>query len=164
MQFTRPVLLIRDVDLIRQITTTDFDHFHDHYKPQNDPLLSKILINLSGHQWRQMRATLSPVFTTSSMKIMYPLMTECAHDFVGHFRGKEQVAVDMKDIFSRFSVDVIASTAFGTKIDSLDEPKNDFFKMGSRLDQGLYKYVLSKLPFLAEVINYNVRASTIYKL
>ncbi|RZC41759.1 p450 domain containing protein, partial [Asbolus verrucosus] len=136
MQFTRPLLLLRDLDLIKQIGVKDFDHFHDHFSFANtdkDPLLSKSLISLSGENWRQMRATLSPAFTSSKMKNMYQLIADCAENFAGHFKGKERVAVEMKDIFSRFATDVIATTAFGIKIDSLDQPNNNFFKMGGRL-------------------------------
>jgi cytochrome P450 family 9 len=145
MQFSQPVLMVRDVDLVKQFAVKDFDHFHDHFSfgtSDNDPLLSKSLISLTGEDWRQMRATLSPAFTSSKMRNMYQLMAECAEKFVGHFRGKEQVAVEMKDIFSRFATDVIATTAFGIKVDSLDEPNNNFFTMGTRIGKfGLVQIV-----------------------
>jgi cytochrome P450 family 9 len=164
MQFSQPVLMVRDVDLVKQLAVKDFDHFHDHFSfgtSDNDPLLSKSLISLTGEDWRQMRATLSPAFTSSKMRNMYQLMAECAEKFVGHFRGKEQVAVEMKDIFSRFATDVIATTAFGIKVDSLDEPNNNFFTMGTRIGKfGLVQIVkviiLAKFAAIGKVRGYSL--------
>ncbi|RZC38896.1 cytochrome P450 9e2-like [Asbolus verrucosus] len=135
MQFTRPALVVRDLDLIKQIGIKEFDHFHDHVtgSTSNDEIMSKALINLSGQDWRQMRATLSPAFTSNKMKNMYHLISECAENFVKHFQGKEQVSVEMKDILSRFANDVIATTAFGIKVDSLRDLNHEFFLMGKRL-------------------------------
>ena len=36
----------------------------------------------------------------------------------------------MKDLFTRYTNDVIATSAFGIECDSLSNPKNEFYKMG----------------------------------
>lgn len=38
--------------------------------------------------------------------------------------------VEVKDAFSRYTIDVIASTAYGLKINSLEEKNNEFFELG----------------------------------
>ena len=129
--------MIRDVDLIKQITVKDFPNFTDHaflgQGIEGDPLLSKSLISLSGDKWKNMRATLSPAFTSSKMRNMYFLMEECAENFVNNFDGESEQ--EMRDVFSRFACNVIASTAFGIKIDCLKEPINEFLKMGMLLTE-----------------------------
>jgi hypothetical protein len=40
------------------------------------------------------------------------------------------LAVEMKDLFARYSNDVIATSAFGIECDSLKNPKNEFYEMG----------------------------------
>ena len=40
------------------------------------------------------------------------------------------LAVEMKDLFTRFANDVIATSAFGITCDSLKNPKNEFYEMG----------------------------------
>jgi len=40
------------------------------------------------------------------------------------------LAVEMKDLFSRYSNDVSTSSAFGIRCDSLRNPKNEFYGMG----------------------------------
>jgi cytochrome P450 family 9 len=41
------------------------------------------------------------------------------------------LAVEMKDLFTRYANDVIATSAFGIECDSLNNPKNEFYEMGS---------------------------------
>jgi cytochrome P450 family 9 len=40
------------------------------------------------------------------------------------------LAVEMKDLFTRYTNDVIATSAFGIEVDSLSNPKNEFYEMG----------------------------------
>jgi hypothetical protein len=40
------------------------------------------------------------------------------------------LAVEMKDMFTRYTNDVIATSAFGIQVDSLKSPKNEFYLMG----------------------------------
>ncbi|EFA09142.1 cytochrome P450 9D4 [Tribolium castaneum] len=132
MQFTDPVLLIRDLDLIKQIGVKVFDNFRDHHAIAGfnaEPLFTKSLIFLEGEEWKQMRATLSPAFTSSKMKNMYHLIYECAENFAKHFQDKKQ-DVEVKDIFSRFTNDIIATVAFGIQINSLEERNNAFYLNG----------------------------------
>ncbi|KAF2897108.1 hypothetical protein ILUMI_09068 [Ignelater luminosus] len=128
-----PALLLLEPDLIKQITVKDFDHFEDHNQIiLNEPLWQKNLTALKGDQWREMRATLSPSFTSSKMKMMFGLMCECAQQFVDHFlkKNEETVSLEMKETFSRYTTDVIASVAFGIKCDSLKDPENEFYTKG----------------------------------
>ncbi|KAJ8928365.1 hypothetical protein NQ314_019096 [Rhamnusium bicolor] len=96
-QFTKPALIVNDVDLIKQITVKDFEHFTDHrtFIPENaDPLWNKNLFAL---------------------------------------KDEEIVTLEMKGLFTRFTNDAIATTAFGVKVDSLAEPNNEFYLMGKEV-------------------------------
>ncbi|KAF2901445.1 hypothetical protein ILUMI_04742 [Ignelater luminosus] len=134
-QFTKPMLLVRDLGLIKQITVKDFDHFMDHNQVVSedvDPLMGKNLFALRGQRWKDMRATLSPSFTGSKMRMMYGLLYDCAEQFTKYFQkqGNDVITVEMKDIFTRFTNDAIASIAFGLKVDSLQDKNNEFYLMG----------------------------------
>ncbi|XP_044262034.1 cytochrome P450 9e2-like [Tribolium madens] len=158
MQFRNPALLIRDLDLIKQIGVKAFDNFRDHLAipaVKTEPLFNKSLGILQGEEWKQMRATLSPAFTSSKMKNMYNLIYECAENFARHFQDKEQ-DVEVKDIFSKFTNDVIATAAFGIQINSLKEPNNEFYLMGKSLTSfkgfQLIKLLLAQsLPQIFEI-------------
>ncbi|XP_063915542.1 cytochrome P450 9e2-like isoform X1 [Zophobas morio] len=134
-QFLVPTLVLKDPELIKQITVKDFDHFVDHrtFIPEDsDPLWGKNLFALTGKKWREMRTTLSPAFTSSKMKYMFTLISQSGEQFVKYFLKKDEdlITVEMKDTFTRFTNDVIANTAFGVECDSLGERKNEFYMMG----------------------------------
>ncbi|XP_055306497.1 probable cytochrome P450 9f2 [Sitodiplosis mosellana] len=84
-----------------------------------------------------MRATLSPAFTGSKMRQMFDLTSECAEDVVKHFLSKvksgERINAEMKEFATRYTNDVIATCAFGLKINSFSNPDNDFYKNGISL-------------------------------
>ncbi|KAL1509575.1 hypothetical protein ABEB36_004287 [Hypothenemus hampei] len=116
-QLNLPTLVLKDPELIKQITIKDFDHFTDHrgfVNPEADQLWSNNLFALTGQKWREMRATLSGSFTSSKMKHMFEVINEAHYNF-------------------RFTNDVIATSAFGLKVDSLEEPNNTFYKMGKAI-------------------------------
>lgn len=66
------------------------------------------------------------------MKSMFILLSECAEQFTEHFQkqGSAIIKAEMKDAFTRFANDAIASVAFGLQIDSLKEKNNEFYLMG----------------------------------
>ncbi|KAI2474114.1 cytochrome P450 9e2 isoform X2 [Diabrotica virgifera virgifera] len=134
-QLLKPMMLIKDPELLKDITVKSFDHFMDHtnqVSENSDPLWTKNLVALRGQQWRDMRSVLSPSFTSSKMKVMFTLMTECAQNFSKHFQKKKEdvVELELKETFTRFTNDVIATTAFGIKVDSLEDRDNEFYLMG----------------------------------
>lgn len=143
----QPVYVIRDPEMLKQITVKDFDHFVDHSglggdKELDSPhmLVMNTLVALRGNKWRDMRATLSPAFTGSKMRQMFGLIVECAQRMVNFYteesqHGNVKVVVEMKELFSRFGNDVIATTAFGIEVDSFRQPENDIFLLGKGVMQ-----------------------------
>ncbi|KAG5895434.1 hypothetical protein JTB14_037593 [Gonioctena quinquepunctata] len=137
-QFVLPTLVIRDPELVKQIAVKDFEYFTDHraFIPEKaDPFWAKNLFALKGKKWREMRPILSPSFTSSKMRAMFALMSECSEHFTKHFlqKGQNCIELDMKDTFTRYTCNVIATTAFGIKVDSLGEPTNEFYIMGKEV-------------------------------
>jgi cytochrome P450 family 9 len=134
-QFVLPTLLIKDPDLMKQVTVKEFDHFVNHRQIADaaaDPFWNKNLFASRDERWRDMRSTLSPSFTSNKMRIMYKLIEECALQFVEYFQNQSEdvVELQMKDAFTRYTNDVIATTAFGVKCDSLKDKTNKFYMMG----------------------------------
>lgn len=138
-----------------------FDHFTDHNNnidPNTEPIFGNSLLALKGDKWRNMRATLSPAFTSRKMKAMFSFMIECAVEFTNYFEneGEEVIEIEMKDAFRRYTNDVIASAVFGVKTNSLVNKRNDFFEMGKSITNfGLIRtikfFALSLLPRLCKV-------------
>ncbi|EFN83828.1 Cytochrome P450 9e2, partial [Harpegnathos saltator] len=130
----QPIILIRDPELIKEILIKNFDSFPNRrgFIEINDPLSAKNLFSLRDQKWRDVRTLLSPAFTSSKMKSMFMLMSECAVDFTNFLleTTADKSDVDMKDAFVKFTNDVIATCAFGIKIDSMRNPTNKFLSYG----------------------------------
>lgn len=164
-QLNKPILLIRDPEIIKLVTIKDFNYFMNHMvlvTEEIDPLFGKNLFSLHDNRWRHMRAILSPAFTGSKMRTMYVLIKDCAEQFAQHFMDIEKqngiISVDMKDIFTRYTNDVVATTAFGIKCDSLKDKNNEFYLMGKEISDFGFKtnmkflgYMLA--PFIMKYFN-----------
>ncbi|EAT41565.2 AAEL006795-PA [Aedes aegypti] len=140
-----PVFMIRDPAMLKRIAVKDFDHFADHSGLGGDTeldnphmLVLNTLVALRGNKWRDMRATLSPAFTGSKMRQMFALIAECGQRMVEFYKGAEEgsrIEVEAKEMFSRFTNDVIATTAFGIEVDSFRQPENEIFSLGKAVMQ-----------------------------
>lgn len=65
------------------------------------------------------------------MRLMLDLVTECAAelcDFLKNEIGDRTVVYEAKDLLQRFSSDTIATSAFGIKMNSLQD--NKFYQTG----------------------------------
>jgi cytochrome P450 len=81
--FDKPTLLIRDVELVKNILVKDFQYFIDRTVSVNeelDPLASRALLVIKGQRWRHLRTNLSPLFTSSKIKKMFYLMDTCGKE------------------------------------------------------------------------------------
>lgn len=137
-EFRTPQYIVRDPELIKQIAVKDFDHFTDHrYFGNLGKIWENSMFFMRGEEWRQMRATLSPAFTGSKMRQMFELVADCADDaakyFLKRIETEPEISIEVKDYFSRYTNDVIATCAFGLKTNSLEEPENEFYLNGKKL-------------------------------
>ncbi|XP_055696961.1 probable cytochrome P450 9f2 [Phlebotomus papatasi] len=136
----KPTLVIQDPELVKYLAIKEFDHFTDHRQlitPDIDPLFSHSLFSLKGQKWREMRATLSPAFTGSKMRLMCGLIVEICEQMVDFLKTEAQTkgpqAHEVKELFSRLATDIIGTCAFGIKVDSLKEEKNKFYVVASEM-------------------------------
>ncbi|XP_053996824.1 cytochrome P450 9e2-like [Hylaeus anthracinus] len=147
-----PVIAIRDIELMKSITVKHFEHFQDHrslFNDDSDPLFSKNLFALRGDRWREVRTLLSPAFTSSKMKAMFNLMIKCANrygDILCTLPEGERT-LELKDAFTRYTNDVIATCAFGVEVDSMSDRNNKFYVYGREATN--FSGVLLTLKFFA---------------
>uniref|UniRef100_A0A2A4JJD6 unspecific monooxygenase n=1 Tax=Heliothis virescens TaxID=7102 RepID=A0A2A4JJD6_HELVI len=149
--FIRTMVLIRDLELVKSIAIKDFEHFHDHRSLADgdvEPLFGRNLFSLRGQEWKDMRSTLSPAFTSSKMKSMVPFMMEVSEQMINFLKkeikesGGNYADVECKDLMTRYANDVIASCAFGLKMDSHNDRDNQFYVIGTETANFDFRKVL----------------------
>ncbi|KAL5285842.1 hypothetical protein ACFFRR_007495 [Megaselia abdita] len=147
-----PIFMIRHPDLINQILISDFNHFMNHrdfFTGEHNGLLSNNLFSLKGQKWKDMRATLTPAYTGSKLRAMFELIRETAEDFTINLKKeiKDGLSdVEIKDYFTRYANDVIATSAFGFQINSMIEKDNSFLEMSKGVTDfgkfGMFKMIM----------------------
>ncbi|KYQ60379.1 Cytochrome P450 9e2 [Trachymyrmex zeteki] len=158
-------LPLSKTDLIKDILVKNFESFPNRhgFAEFNDRLLKKNLASLHGEKWRNVRNLLSPSFTSSKMKTMFTLMSECAMDFAKFLSSLPvyERNINMKDVFSKYTNDVIATCAFGIKTNSTKDPMNKIYinaKEASNLS-GLrgFKFIFLKtFPRFGRILNIKI--------
>lgn len=71
-------LVIRDMELARLVLIKDFDYFVDRRSLNVSTKANKYFMNMlttmKGEKWKEMRAIMSPVFTSGKLKSMLPII------------------------------------------------------------------------------------------
>lgn len=163
--------MIRDHEIIKKVAVKQFDHFTNHRALFNSEdsdsggLFGLSLIALKNQKWKDMRSTLSPAFTGKKMRLMFELIREVSEQGTKFLKNHKDintgVELDVKPFFTRFTNDVIASTAFGIKIDSLTDESNEFYQMGKTVTtltviQGLKLFMTINFKYLAKIFKIRV--------
>ncbi|KAJ8045318.1 Cytochrome P450 3A24 [Holothuria leucospilota] len=129
--FGRPSIFIADLDMIRETLISRFSVFPNRETlPLKDRPLDQSISSLKGEQWREARNTLTPAFTGNKLRQMDPIINECCDQLVEHLDqlSKDESTIQFKEVFGSYTMDIIAATFFGLKIDSHKNPNDPFVK------------------------------------
>ena len=128
---SKPVLSVGDPVLLKKILVKDFNIFTDRNNPPHNQTLKTTMFFLPGQEWKRVRNICSPAFTSLKIKNGLNLMKNCLDSVMNNLQESTQTEskeVDCKKLFGAFTLDVIASSAFGTNIDTHKDPDNLFAK------------------------------------
>uniref|UniRef100_A0A1B6L3I1 Cytochrome P450 n=1 Tax=Graphocephala atropunctata TaxID=36148 RepID=A0A1B6L3I1_9HEMI len=130
----KPMLIIRDPDIVREVIVKDFHYFMDHMGIDTHPkdYMMCHLSSMKGQEWKELRTKLTPAYTTAKVKSMFYIIKRSNDMLTKVVDQSVEInrAVDVKDILSRYSIDVIANCAFGLEIDSLLNKDSKFYEAG----------------------------------
>ncbi|XP_021925292.1 cytochrome P450 6j1-like [Zootermopsis nevadensis] len=129
--FDQPSLLIRDLDLVKNILVKDAQYFIDRVITVDEnveSLCANTLFSMKGKRWRKVRVNLTPAFTSAKMRMMFKLVELCGKDLVKYLDivTADGCPVDARETMAKFTTDVIASCAFGINSNSLKNPDAEF--------------------------------------
>ncbi|XP_067005617.2 probable cytochrome P450 6a14 [Anabrus simplex] len=134
----KSVLMVRDPELIKHILSKDFSAFPsrvDNFHKGLDPLSGNIF-NFEGSMWRNVRSLLTPTFTPGKVKGSFDQMQKYAKDLTTYLSefATEGKPVEMKDILTKFSIDVICSSLFDVQANALKCADSEFYRIARELN------------------------------
>jgi len=168
--FGKPSLHINDPDLLRLIQVKDFDHFVDRNSASdnnkffnggdNDKIWKYMLTSISGDEWKDVRTTFSPIFTSGKMKGMLKYIIHVSGGLVEELDRKCQQGeeFELKDVFGKFSLDALASSAFGVDGESFKNKDSKFVKSAARIFEqtklDMVIFSLRMIPGVPELLSF----------
>ncbi|XP_054157190.1 cytochrome P450 3A8-like [Oppia nitens] len=127
----RPVLVVSDPEIIKDMNIRDFHLFVDRNDFETgDPINDRSMFNLKSDEWKKMRSIISPTFSSGKMRSMHPIIIDCIKRLDKHLSDKKEV--EMKKTMGNLTMDVIATCAFGTQIDTYNDQKRSEFILNAQ--------------------------------
>ena len=163
--FGKPVLMVNDAELAKNIKVKDFNHFVD---SQTEDVVSKLrrggaldslfnqnITTAKGDEWKDVRSSLSPIFTSGKMKLMLKFVVDVSGRLFNEMEKQvDQGEFELKELTGRFSLDALASCAFGLDFDSFGgSTSNAFVEHAADVFQQDIWTLVAALKFIPGVSN-----------
>merc|ERR1712172_383676 len=135
----QPAMVVQDPDMARKILVKDFNHFVDRDTEENmskafpgktDAYWLEQMTIKTGDKWKDIRSTFSPIFTSGKMKAMMRFIDIVSDSLVQHMDKNTAMSdgFELKDTMGKFSLDTLASCAFGVDGQSFEDKESVFVK------------------------------------
>ncbi|XP_077526694.1 cytochrome P450 3A4-like [Haemaphysalis longicornis] len=145
-----PIVVIKDLDILKQIFTKDFSNFnaraHIMFIYELQPFLSNNVAFGRGRAWKEARSCVGQFFTPAKLKMVMPSLVDGQRQFI-EVLGKcadTGAEVNITKYLERLTFDVISKMAFGIETDVQRKPENPIFQTA-----------LTVLPNIAKGFVYN---------
>ncbi|XP_033761672.1 cytochrome P450 3A8-like isoform X2 [Pecten maximus] len=128
-----PILYIAEPKLLKEIMVKQFNSFVNRrgsFADVVDVELSQMLTLLKDDHWRNVRNIMTPTFSAKKLRQMTPLINSAGDRMMENIESKiaTDEDIDIHKLLSAFTMDVIASTGFGLKVDAQKNPDDPFMK------------------------------------
>ena len=112
----------------------------------------KQMTNLEGEEWKEIRSTFTPIFTSGRMKAMIIFMQNTCNQLMQCMDkcADKKEDFELKEILGKYSMETLASCAFGVDAQSFSTENSQFVANAkSMFDNTIYdilKFVLAMIP------------------
>ncbi|XP_032676676.1 probable cytochrome P450 6a13 isoform X2 [Odontomachus brunneus] len=154
----KPTLLICEPELVKTILQTNFTNFHINgltVHPELDPLLSNNPFFTYGDKWMLGRKRLTYAFSGMRLKIIFKSVKQVCEELDNYLDKKlskvEKVEIELKDLFAKYTAQVVANAGFGVNGLCFDDKKqkDSFDAIGkSFFEPSLMNNIISNIVFL----------------
>lgn len=126
-----PIICIMDTAMLKTVLVKEcYTLFTNRRNFGLNKVVESAILIAEDEQWKRIRTVLSPLFTSGKLKEMFPILLHYRGTLLKNLQKKQELteAVDMRAIFTAYSLDVIASTAFSIDMDTLKNPDDPIVK------------------------------------
>ncbi|XP_060052667.1 thromboxane-A synthase [Erinaceus europaeus] len=125
----RMFIVISEPDMIEQVLVENFSNFTNRIASglESKPVTDSVLF-LRDRRWTEVRSALTSAFSPEKLNEMIPLISHSCQVLLAHLQSfaDSGEAFDIQKSYCSFTTDVVASLAFGTQLDSQEEPTHPF--------------------------------------
>lgn len=130
LESPQPVILVKDIDVVKKVYIKDFDHFvdrRDFFPTRKGTLMSKMM--LRGDEWKGVRATMTPTFTTGKIRRLMDVFNGVGKEFIDMLKKKASsgsTPINVLRTWNQYTVDVIGRGVFGVNTGTIEDPNSVF--------------------------------------
>ncbi|RLU18765.1 hypothetical protein DMN91_009122 [Ooceraea biroi] len=137
--FTVPSLIVLEPELVKTVLQTNFANFQENtikIDPKIDPLVSHNPFTTSGEKWAAARKRFTYAFSSMRLKIFLESVKPACVKLENYLKNKVdksgKIEVELNDLFSKFTAQVVAGAGFGVDGYCFDDEKKNisFQKIG----------------------------------
>lgn len=159
--FRRPVLIINDPDILKNVLVKNFSSFYNRRKfPLSQAPLNRGLTQIENEDWKDVRNVVTPSFSASKMRLMSSMINDCCDTLVTCIGEAQEggKSADFRKLFGCFTMDAIAKCGFGLDVDSQRNQDDPFVQNAKKaFDFKLFNpafMIVSAFPSLAPLLRY----------
>ncbi|XP_011299793.1 probable cytochrome P450 28d1 [Fopius arisanus] len=130
----KPVLVVRDAELVKTVLQTEFNNFRHHQTLDNiiDPLMDQNPFFLNDQKWKDARSVLLSTMTSKKLKTLSLVLRDGCSKFVKYLNnqleGKQSIDVEGKPLFKRVTVEVSANAVLSVEEGMFNDDSPKIFK------------------------------------
>jgi len=171
--FTTPSLIVMEPELVKTVLQTNFASFSKNtidIDPSLDPLLAHNPFVNTGDKWINGRKRLTYAFSSMRLKILLEGVKSVCVTMENYLDNKMndtgKIELELKDLYSRYTMQVVAAVGFGVEGFCFDDEKEDISIR--KIGQAIFKpskrsMIMFALIFLVPSLNKIVKMSFIPK-
>ncbi|CAD7077070.1 unnamed protein product, partial [Hermetia illucens] len=129
--FNEPAILVRDVEILKDVFIKDFQSFRDNYfliDKKMDPLIHINPFMAQGDEWKTVRSQMGPLFTPSKVKTAFPIIYDTCLKLEKYIERERKASMEAKSLCAKFTIEIMASASFGLEAETFTNPNSYFTK------------------------------------
>ncbi|XP_053681222.1 probable cytochrome P450 28d1 [Anopheles nili] len=144
----QPAIMVMKPELIKDVLIKNFKQFQDNefadsINKENDPIFGRNPFMLKGEEWKEKRAEVTPAFTTSRMKALFPFVEDVSQRMKQYISQNSNAGpLETRELCAKYTTDVVSSCIFAADAQSFTKEKAEIREMGRKLLEPNFKVVI----------------------